>query len=99
MLNPPPIPPIHFVSQHRIYHFLYFFFLMIRRPPRSTLFPYTTLFRSDGMQAVKNQSPRRRSVALGLPLVPDAKASPRAYPKERTGRLFQFWPMGVIARF
>src|SRR5436190_6883562 len=26
---------------------LLFFFLMIRRPPRSTLFPYTTLFRSD----------------------------------------------------
>src|SRR2546427_6827825 len=26
---------------------LYFFFLMIRRPPRSTLFPYTTLFRSS----------------------------------------------------
>src|SRR5256885_3396426 len=26
--------------------FLFFFFLMIRRPPRSTLFPYTTLFRS-----------------------------------------------------
>src|SRR2546430_4314927 len=25
----------------------YFFFLMIRRPPRSTLFPYTTLFRSE----------------------------------------------------
>src|SRR5256886_5625711 len=28
---------------------LFFFFLMIRRPPRSTLFPYTTLFRSAGM--------------------------------------------------
>src|SRR5260221_12436015 len=28
------------------YTLLYFFFLMIRRPPRSTLFPYTTLFRS-----------------------------------------------------
>src|SRR6266404_6655092 len=28
----------------------FFFFLMIRRPPRSTLFPYTTLFRS-GLQA------------------------------------------------
>src|SRR2546422_6511118 len=27
-------------------HFISFFFLMIRRPPRSTLFPYTTLFRS-----------------------------------------------------
>src|SRR5256885_9966028 len=26
--------------------FIFFFFLMIRRPPRSTLFPYTTLFRS-----------------------------------------------------
>src|SRR5260370_42447284 len=31
----------------RNYIFLLFFFLMIRRPPRSTLFPYTTLFRSD----------------------------------------------------
>src|SRR5947208_9437197 len=28
-------------------HTVIFFFLMIRRPPRSTLFPYTTLFRSD----------------------------------------------------
>src|SRR3712207_7904753 len=28
-------------------NFLFFFFLMIRRPPRSTLFPYTTLFRSE----------------------------------------------------
>src|SRR2546430_7590086 len=27
--------------------FFFFFFLMIRRPPRSTLFPYTTLFRSN----------------------------------------------------
>src|SRR2546430_10211336 len=30
--------------------FFFFFFLMIRRPPRSTLFPYTTLFRSRGLQ-------------------------------------------------
>src|SRR5688572_31647034 len=29
---------------------LSYFFLMIRRPPRSTLFPYTTLFRSSGEQ-------------------------------------------------
>src|SRR5436309_11115540 len=29
-------------------YFFLFFFLMIRRPPRSTLFPYTTLFRSSG---------------------------------------------------
>src|SRR5438477_7678553 len=33
---------------------LFFFFLMIRRPPRSTLFPYTTLFRSvDGLETVR----------------------------------------------
>src|SRR2546430_4929458 len=32
--------------------FLFFFFLMIRRPPRSTLFPYTTLFRSDLISTV-----------------------------------------------
>src|SRR2546430_13328713 len=31
--------------------FLFFFFLMIRRPPRSTLFPYTTLFRSGAIAA------------------------------------------------
>src|SRR6266536_4830188 len=30
----------------RALDFFFFFFLMIRRPPRSTLFPYTTLFRS-----------------------------------------------------
>src|SRR2546421_11955646 len=29
-----------------LFLFFFFFFLMIRRPPRSTLFPYTTLFRS-----------------------------------------------------
>src|SRR2546427_9291923 len=32
--------------------YLFFFFLMIRRPPRSTLFPYTTLFRSGLIQRV-----------------------------------------------
>src|SRR5687767_15624977 len=40
---------ICFFSVYRCFLFLFFFFffLMIRRPPRSTLFPYTTLFRSD----------------------------------------------------
>src|SRR5919198_1159738 len=32
---------------HRMGDVILFFFLMIRRPPRSTLFPYTTLFRSE----------------------------------------------------
>src|SRR3712207_7763699 len=38
-----------------------FFFLMIRRPPRSTLFPYTTLFRS---RACGHQGGRTRSVLV-----------------------------------
>src|SRR2546430_7401035 len=36
-------PLINYRSHTRLF---FFFFLMIRRPPRSTLFPYTTLFRS-----------------------------------------------------
>src|SRR5229473_3677739 len=37
---------------------IFFFFLMIRRPPRSTLFPYTTLFRSpEGRQAFGHDHP------------------------------------------
>src|SRR5271169_7114869 len=35
-----------FLETEKIYFRFFFFFLMIRRPPRSTLFPYTTLFRS-----------------------------------------------------
>src|SRR5258708_31917466 len=35
-------------------HMYFFFFLMIRRPPRSTLFPYTTLFRSQFNQRADN---------------------------------------------
>src|SRR5438105_8575062 len=37
-------------------YLLFFFFLMIRRPPRSTLFPYTTLFRSQCRSAPKRFS-------------------------------------------
>src|ERR1022692_658475 len=39
--------PLSFISLLSSFSlFFFFFFLMIRRPPRSTLFPYTTLFRS-----------------------------------------------------
>src|SRR5256885_16945519 len=38
-----------------------FFFLMIRRPPRSTLFPYTTLFRSHAAFGTTLNQNRRRS--------------------------------------
>src|SRR5438105_8565906 len=40
--------------------FFFFFFLMIRRPPRSTLFPYTTLFRSWASRSRTTSTPRTR---------------------------------------
>src|SRR5438876_6518184 len=47
-------------SRNLLYLFFFIFFLMIRRPPRSTLFPYTTLFRSQAVatsqEAVQNQN-------------------------------------------
>src|SRR2546422_2294190 len=53
---------------------LHFFFLMIRRPPRSTLFPYTTLFRSRDAEvrhhrlAVLEQDVLRLNVAVDHPV-------------------------------
>src|SRR2546430_14996648 len=46
-------------------HFFFFFFLMIRRPPRSTLFPYTTLFRSS---PDRPQLLRLRAAGVGVAL-------------------------------
>src|SRR3712207_6935974 len=39
------------------------FFLMIRRPPRSTLFPYTTLFRSERIHGNRSQAQRTAALA------------------------------------
>src|SRR5256885_13606802 len=47
---------IFFHHPQPIYIF-FFFFLMIRRPPRSTLFPYTTLFRSLYQQRAREEGP------------------------------------------
>src|SRR6266853_6441368 len=49
-----------------MYFSFFFFFLMIRRPPRSTLFPYTTLFRS-GEHFGDVQHPRVRVTAPAHP--------------------------------
>src|SRR5467141_4901024 len=40
--------------------FCFFFFLMIRRPPRSTLFPYTTLFRPEPLHQRPHEGTDRR---------------------------------------
>src|SRR2546426_6210924 len=57
-----------------------FFFLMIRRPPRSTLFPYTTLFRSRGGRAPRGR-PRDRAIA------------PRRWAAPRRRRRRWRWPV------
>src|SRR3712207_7298465 len=55
--------------------FTFFFFLMIRRPPRSTLFPYTTLFRSRRPQRRlkrnlgKRGSRWKKAVGIFLPVL------------------------------
>src|SRR5215469_18465850 len=49
--------------------FFFFFFLMIRRPPRSTLFPYTTLFRSRGGGSI-DQLAGRLACPIGAALSP-----------------------------
>src|SRR2546429_6681738 len=58
---------------------LIFFFLMIRRPPRSTLFPYTTLFRSIVLHVVNHGSYHRGFVSdmmYQVPFVPPANDLP-----------------------
>src|SRR6266568_7965895 len=55
-----------FFLLHFIPFFSYFFFLMIRRPPRSTLFPYTTLFRSS--RNSWPEPPGDRTVSQRIPL-------------------------------
>src|SRR6266545_2894990 len=61
-----------------LFCFFCFFFLMIRRPPRSTLFPYTTLFRSARERAAPER-PRDRRVA-------PREAGPRAAGRKEGGR-------------
>src|SRR3989442_15513406 len=63
-----------------LFLFLFFFFLMIRRPPRSTLFPYTTLFRS---------LPRdpRRALLAAHDRHARARAGPGAHQDRKSTRL------------
>src|SRR5215213_10467892 len=52
-----------------------FFFLMIRRPPRSTLFPYTTLFRSSGSCLGQRAEPAAWSAVLAIAPPPSEERS------------------------
>src|SRR5256885_12101053 len=59
---------------------MFFFFLMIRRPPRSTLFPYTTLFRSS-IETVETPS-SGEPIESGSSPNPGPEASPGAASSE-----------------
>src|SRR2546426_6750870 len=62
------------LSSEFVSRFFFFFFLMIRRPPRSTLFPYTTLFRSRRGMATPEHILRAGRLPLWLDLDPSAPA-------------------------
>src|SRR5438067_11321184 len=53
-----------FIFVFHYFFLLFFFFLMIRRPPRSTLFPYTTLFRSAELMG---------KIVVDYPLAPERR--------------------------
>src|SRR2546425_8118719 len=88
---------------------MFFFFLMIRRPPRSTLFPYTTLFRSGPARQLVAQRVRAgREGAIPTPRDPrggdvgnqagSAAVGARA-PEPRGGsRAPRVWPAGRVRR-
>src|SRR5579864_9602715 len=58
------LPLLSDISDLSYYFLILFFFLMIRRPPRSTLFPYTTLFRSAGRRPT-GRRPRSPGASAG----------------------------------
>src|SRR3712207_6415965 len=62
-----------------------FFFLMIRRPPRSTLFPYTTLFRSALLPVVRERLPRLGAIGdlVGFLWLDDLAPEPAALVPKR----------------
>src|SRR2546430_4390117 len=58
--------------------YFFFFFLMIRRPPRSTLFPYTTLFRSASDEDVAKAIGRgKKAETFKEPVLPKDRKSTR----------------------
>src|SRR3712207_7738530 len=66
---------------------------MIRRPPRSTLFPYTTLFRSDGRFAAFTQTvPTRRDVAGRVTVVSIAGGTRHGFRARRPFTALSFSP-------
>src|SRR3712207_8139602 len=75
-----------YCTKVRFLMYLCFFFLMIRRPPRSTLFPYTTLFRSASPSCGSSRSRRTPSgpVRSGTATRRSAGTSGGGWPAQRS---------------
>src|SRR5256884_2723661 len=76
-----------------------FFFLMIRRPPRSTLFPYTTLFRSANELIVKAAAPVFVSVTVIGALVVASSWLPKSRPVGANPTPGEFEPVPLRLTF
>src|SRR3712207_8723392 len=75
------------LANYLIIYSLVFFFLMIRRPPRSTLFPYTTLFRSHPSVAGEVEAAGDRRRRVERPLGPGQVERVDARSEEHTSEL------------
>src|SRR6266566_7841789 len=75
-----------------LYVYCFFFFLMIRRPPRSTLFPYTTLFRSSPIRHAQRMHWSNRF----LPSPPSTGARGAGRSEEHTSELQS--PCNLVCR-
>src|SRR2546422_11119225 len=72
----------------RLVSYFFFFFLMIRRPPRSTLFPYTTLFRSHARPPRGRRGPPSGLSGGARPRPPGPRAGvTRSRSEEHTSEL------------
>src|SRR5206468_11466432 len=89
-----PTTPLSNINYCIRYAFLYSFFLLIRPPPRSTLFPYTTLFRSPlasrqaGAARHRSRTPAgARAAAAVRPRQPRHPEPPQERSEEHTSEL------------
>src|SRR5256885_7715056 len=69
---------------------------MIRRPPRSTLFPYTTLFRSQALTEQVNAAPTRKATTLALFASANPVVALRVRSEEHTSELQS--PCNLVCR-
>src|SRR5438552_8794119 len=76
---------VHVLAIDRLHFDTFFFFSLLRRPPRSTLFPYTTLFRSASVPAKAQRARPRKRVAKSTAVKKPPLISPRS--EEHTSEL------------